>query len=671
MAAYLSPVFGAGAQLFNNQGIVLSGGKIYTWYAGMTTPLATWIDSTQAVANANPIILDSAGRLLNEMWLQAGSSYKLILKDSNDNTIGTWDNISGINDVSFTAATSEWQDSLLTPTYISSTSFSVAGNNTATFQVNRRVKITCTAGTIYGYVFSSAFSSVTTVVIQPDSTGLDSGISVVNVGLLNSLHLSTPQQLLATSASVTVASATTTPIGAATSANVTVSGVVTIAAFDAVLAGIVRIVKFSGVLTLTHHATNLILPGGVDILTAAGDQGIFRSLGSGHWECVSFLPATYSSFPTVGDQYSVSCTQGTGALTCGLDPCVIRFRSATLTTGQPNTRLVFSALLLVVPSGATLGCVSGNSARLVLIAIDNAGTTEYAIVNLSGGNNLDETTLISTTAITAGATSNSVFYSTSARTDVPFKVVGIVDAVNTAGVWADPTLVQGVGGNSGNPTSLSSGLLVAYTLIVATNAAWAPNAATRKIIVKCIGAGSGGQGCSNTAGGDGGSSGGVAWGYTASVSGTYAATVGAGGAGGAGSGTTGSSGSVGVNTSFGSLATAKGALIVGGSTARATNGGNGSITTHDGEPGGDGGGAGGTAAGGGGVPGGGGGGGGGDGGGKGGNGGISAVAGVAGSAGDANTGGGGGGGGGGGSGAATYAAGGAGADGVICVWEYA
>ena len=68
MAAYLSPIFGAGAQLFNNQGIVLAGGKIWTYQAGTTTPLGTWTDSTQVVVNANPIILDSAGRPPNEIW---------------------------------------------------------------------------------------------------------------------------------------------------------------------------------------------------------------------------------------------------------------------------------------------------------------------------------------------------------------------------------------------------------------------------------------------------------------------------------------------------------------------------------------------------------------------------------------------------------------------------
>lgn len=452
MAAYLSPLFGAGVQLFSNQGVILAGGKILTYQAGTTTPFVTWTDSTQVVANANPIILDSAGRSLNEIWLQASTLYKFILTDSNDNILGTWDNISGVNDITSSITVSEWSATNLIPSYISATSFSVPGNNTSLFAINRRVKIAVSAGTVYGYVFSSTFGTVTTVVIVPDSTVLDAGISSVNVGLLNSVNVTVPQQYLAMNASITVASSVTTLIGATLSANVIVSGVVTITAFDNVLSGIVKLVKFTGILTLTHNAASLILPGAVNITTGAGDQAIFRSLGSGNWECVSYLVAAYGTIfanvPIVGNLYSVTCTQGTGALTCGLDANIIRYRSTTLTDGQPTTIFQTGAISLVVPSGATLGGVTTVSARLILIAINNAGVTELAIINLAGGNNLDETTLISTTAIDTGADSNNVFYSTSARTNVAFKVVGCVDAVNTAGAWGSPTLVQGAGGNA-------------------------------------------------------------------------------------------------------------------------------------------------------------------------------------------------------------------------------
>lgn len=145
---------------------------------------------------------------------------------------------------------------------------------------------------------------------------------------------------------------------------------------------------------------------------------------------------------------SVTATQGTGALTFGLNPCVLDFRSTTLTTGVPATRFVSAALSLVLPSGGTLGAVTTVSARLILIAIDNAGTPELAVINIAGGNALNETDVINTTAISASSTANNVFYSTTARTGVAYRVVGAVDAVNTAGAWGNPTLVQGSGGNA-------------------------------------------------------------------------------------------------------------------------------------------------------------------------------------------------------------------------------
>jgi hypothetical protein len=97
MAVNLSPIWGAGAQLFDNSGNVLSGGKIYTYAAGSTTPAATYTSDTGATANTNPIILNSAGRVTNEIWLTVGTIYKFVLKDANDTLIGTWDNIEGIN----------------------------------------------------------------------------------------------------------------------------------------------------------------------------------------------------------------------------------------------------------------------------------------------------------------------------------------------------------------------------------------------------------------------------------------------------------------------------------------------------------------------------------------------------------------------------------------------
>jgi hypothetical protein len=143
----------------------------------------------------------------------------------------------------------------------------------------------------------------------------------------------------------------------------------------------------------------------------------------------------------------VTCTQAAGALTFGLNASSLDFRSITLTTGVPTT-VNNAALSLVLPSGGTLGFATTVAGRMAIIAINTAGTMELAVIALAGGVNLDETGLINTTAISAASTANNVFYSTTARTGVAYRVVGTVDAINTAGTWATPTLVQGAGGQS-------------------------------------------------------------------------------------------------------------------------------------------------------------------------------------------------------------------------------
>lgn len=99
MAVNLSPVGGVAAQFFTNSGAVLTGGKIYTYAAGTSTPQATYTTSAGNVAWTNPIVLDAAGRVPSggEIWLTDGLTYKFLLKDSNDVLIATYDNISGIN----------------------------------------------------------------------------------------------------------------------------------------------------------------------------------------------------------------------------------------------------------------------------------------------------------------------------------------------------------------------------------------------------------------------------------------------------------------------------------------------------------------------------------------------------------------------------------------------
>jgi len=95
MSVNISPIGGAAAQFFDNNGNPLSGGKLYTYAAGTTTPLAVYTTSAGNVAHTNPIILDSAGRVPGgQIWLTDGSvDYKFLLETSFSVLVGTFDNI--------------------------------------------------------------------------------------------------------------------------------------------------------------------------------------------------------------------------------------------------------------------------------------------------------------------------------------------------------------------------------------------------------------------------------------------------------------------------------------------------------------------------------------------------------------------------------------------------
>ena len=79
-------------QFFDLNGAPLSGGLLYTYAAGTTTPLASYTDSTGLIANTNPIVLDSRGEA--NVWL-SGGVYKFALYTSAGVLIWTVDNING------------------------------------------------------------------------------------------------------------------------------------------------------------------------------------------------------------------------------------------------------------------------------------------------------------------------------------------------------------------------------------------------------------------------------------------------------------------------------------------------------------------------------------------------------------------------------------------------
>lgn len=325
MAVNLSPLAGAGWQFFDNSGVILSGGRLYTYAAGTTTPQTTYTSSSGATPNANPIVLNSAGRIATDVWLTSTLTYKFVLKTSTGTTIGTYDNIPSVPS-------------------------SVATDLTAL-----QASVTALQAADLTFALKGANTDITSLA-SPALAG---------------------------------ATATTQTAGNNTTKVATTAFVTTAVGSD--------IISFPDP---TLAANAMTLP-------------------------ASTLPIT------------------------------LAFRSNVATTGLATT-VTGTPAALVIPSGATLGTVNAIKSTIVEVLINYAGTLERAVVNLAGGNDLSETGLITTVAIDTAADSANVFYSTTARASVAYRVVRTITFTQaTAGTWATaPSAVQGAGGNA--LTSMSS-----------------------------------------------------------------------------------------------------------------------------------------------------------------------------------------------------------------------
>lgn len=134
---------------------------------------------------------------------------------------------------------------------------------------------------------------------------------------------------------------------------------------------------------------------------------------------------------------TVSVAMASNAVTISaLNSVPLTFRSTTAGSGA-TSQVATPSANLVIPSGATLGSVNGVQSTIVIAEMNNAGTREYAVANISGGLELDEKNLISTTAISAAATAANVWYSTTSRTSLPYRIVAMFSSTQvTAGTWA-------------------------------------------------------------------------------------------------------------------------------------------------------------------------------------------------------------------------------------------
>lgn len=227
-----------------------------------------------------------------------------------------------------------------------------------------------------------------------------------------------------------IASSGTTDIGAATGNYVNITGTTTITALGTVQAGTRRNVNFNGALTLTHNATSLILPGGANITTVAGDTATFISLGSGNWICL---------------QYQKTTVTGTGG--------AVQANTPSLTTpnigAATGTSLAATGLISSSSPSAGIGYATGAGSTVTQLTSKSTAVTINAICGAITTHNAS----LSTNAVVAFTVNNT----SCAAADTPFVALKSGDAaqgyiITVTAVAANSFEIQIFNATGGNRT---------------------------------------------------------------------------------------------------------------------------------------------------------------------------------------------------------------------------
>jgi hypothetical protein len=424
------------------------------------------------------------------------------------------------------------------------------------------------SGTVIGDTTSTAghipiYSDATGNHISDGAVGI--GTSGANVPQLNAANTWSSGQLQTFAgglkgnwtpgAESTVASATTCDIGAAATNNILISGTTTITGFGTT-ADQVRFVRFSGALTLTHNASSLILPGGANIITVAGDTCLAVSDDSGNWRVFNYVSKNQSIIGPAEVTVASATTTEIGLV--GTSFVAISGTTTITGFGTAASRLRFIRFTGILT-------LTHNSSSLILPGAANittaAGDTCVAISDASGNWRVYNYTKASGKA-TIGPASTDITDATTVGKAV----------LTTASAAAARSTLGGVG--------------VVAQQIFTSGGTYTPRTGLIYAVIECVGGGGGGGGVAGASGfvTGGGGGGGGSYARTIAIAATIGAsqtiTIGAGAAAGT---TGGGTGSTGGSTSCGSICVAAGGVggTGGGSAAIGSGGAGGAPGTSD------------------------------------------------------------------------------------------
>ena len=321
MSILLLPCGGDGQSFIDSAGAPRSGAQMFIYLAGTSTKATLYQDKAGAANHTNPIVLNTSGQVANgssvvkPIFVDSGADYDVVLAPSNDtdppvSPYFTLEDIEPVNDETATAI-DQW---ILggTPTYVSATSLTLAGDVTSTYHVGRRIKTTNSGGTIYSTITVSAYTTLTTLTVVNDSGTLDAGLSDIYYSILTATGPSVPGVEMSGSdwthqGKVTIEKSTYWTKGAdiASATSITlgtdgnyfdITGSTGPLATINCPAGMLFMLQFDSTPLLTYHATNLNLPsGGLDVQVAAGDKMICFATAANQVDVLSYMRASGKS----------------------------------------------------------------------------------------------------------------------------------------------------------------------------------------------------------------------------------------------------------------------------------------------------------------------------------------------------------------------------------------
>jgi hypothetical protein len=500
----------------DNNGNPLVGGKVFTYQGGTNTPLATFTDSTGVTQNTNPVILNFRGEA--QIWQLPNISTKYVVQDSQGNLITTIDNVVNSSLISLYGGV----DTGVQNAYILSFQSAVPPNTNGQFIIWLPANSNTGPSTI------NVNGAGPQPILNPNGSQLGANQILANQ-FAAIIEINGTWQLYGGSgvgvnvgtfgAEVPLPAAATTDLGSVPGHNVNITGTATITSFgtSAQTVAPIYIGRFSSSGVVLTQSASLILPGGNNITTTAGDAFIAEYFGGGNWRILVYQYIQASAAGTVAVKFTDTARNTTTTLAA--DPDL----SINLLTGQYEYELFL--LFDSVVAGAGFKFQSNGT------AVDSRGTSpsvETGLVNAAS---------VTTVASFVGAALTYATVSAGANGNgLVFKGSLLISTAGTFGIsWAQNT------SNASNTTLRAGSYLTANLLAQKTgntpvqHAYITPGTAVETIPANVTsltievfgGAGQGGTGFSSaciTSGGGGGSSGSYAR-TTVSVAGQAGLTM--------------------------------------------------------------------------------------------------------------------------------------------------